>query len=73
MHKISNAENEKRGCLYCLDKAKGVRIDVGGGKIDMIMCKHDKCPYNELDKHERYKDYLKEVVKEFDVLDMIRK
>ena len=73
MHNISNEENDKRGCLYCFDRTKVYYQDNNGRKVSRYVCSHDKCPYRELDKHERYKDYLKEVVKEFDILDTIRK
>lgn len=52
MRVVDKNEKEKRGCLYCHDYKK-----VRGAKNRM--CKHDECPYRELDEFESYEDYFK--------------
>lgn len=52
MRVVGSAEKDKRGCLYCLDWIKV-------GKKRGVMCKHDECPYRELDDFETYEDYFK--------------
>ena len=48
MRITSTKEKKKRGCEYCADaKQKGKK------------CKHDKCPYKELDRFGTYDDYCK--------------
>lgn len=46
MRVVSIEEKKKRGCIYCRDRKRGG------------MCKHDKCPYRELDGYETYEDYF---------------
>lgn len=50
MRTVGKAEKEKRGCLYCCD-FKTVRRGVR-------KCKHDECPYHELDEFETYEDFF---------------
>ena len=50
MRSVSKNEQKKRGCFYCTD-FKTVRRGVK-------MCKHDECPYHELDEFETYEDYF---------------
>lgn len=50
MRVVTKKEIKKRGCYYCLDYVKKKR-----GKV----CIHHECPYHELDKYRKYKDYLK--------------
>ena len=45
MRLISKEEWKQRGCAYCLDHKKH-------------SCKHDECPYRELDNVETYDEYL---------------
>ena len=52
MRVVDKNEKEKRGCLYCLDYKK-----VRGTKNRM--CKHDECPFRELDEFESYEDFFK--------------
>lgn len=49
MRVVGKKEREKMGCIYCCDykKRKGVR-----------MCKHEECPYHELDGYETYEDFF---------------
>ncbi len=48
MRTVSAKERKKRGCDYCADfKMKGRK------------CKHDKCPYKELNGFKTYEDYYK--------------
>lgn len=57
MRAVEKEEKEKRGCLYCRDyKSKQ-------GKRG---CKHDECPYRELDEFETYEDYFKSQGSVFD-------
>lgn len=51
MRAIGIDEKKKRGCRYCLEykHIKGVGN----------MCKHDKCPYHELDDYDTYEDFFK--------------
>lgn len=51
MRVVSKEEKKKRGCKYCLDN-KHVK---GVGN----MCKHNECPYHELDEFETYEDFYK--------------
>lgn len=50
MRTVGIVEKKKRGCIYCLDYKT-----VKGQK----KCKHDECPYHELDGFECYTDYMK--------------
>lgn len=50
MRVVGKDEREKRGCIYCLDFK---------GKTNRGKCKHDECPYRELDDYETYEDYFK--------------
>ena len=54
MRALTYEEKRKRGCVYCTDyqSKKGKYGTING-------CMHDECPYHELDKYEKYKDYLK--------------
>lgn len=49
MRAVSKEERDKRGCLYCHDYKK---------RYGLRECKHDKCPYRELDEFETYEDYV---------------
>lgn len=61
MRKLGKKEKKKRGCLYCLDRKSG-------------KCKHDECPYRELDEYESYNDYLKSEIGIFnELLKAVRK
>lgn len=46
MRVVSKEEKKKRGCIYCRDRRKGG------------MCKHNECPYHELDEYETYEDFF---------------
>lgn len=50
MRIVKEDERKKRGCIYCLD----YKTHHGYKK-----CKHDKCPYRELDNYESYEDYFR--------------
>lgn len=50
MRVVEKNERDKRGCLYCLDFK---------GNTNRGKCKHDECPYRELDDYETYEDYFK--------------
>lgn len=47
MRTVSTKERIKRGCNYCTDQLRGRK------------CKHDQCPYKELDNFKTYEDYYK--------------
>ena len=49
MRALGKEEKEKRGCLYCLD----CRV-----KTNRVCCKHNECPYHELDEYETYEDFF---------------
>lgn len=49
MRKVKLRERKKRGCVYCTEHR--VR--------KYIYCKHNECPFHELDKHKSYEAYLK--------------
>lgn len=49
MRKVAYKERKKRGCVYCTEHR--VRR--------YIYCKHNECPFHELDGHKTYNDYLK--------------
>ena len=52
---ITKKMNHKRGCIsYCADTTT-----VMFGSRKAYYCKHDSCPYHELDEHKSYTDYLK--------------
>lgn len=52
---ITKKMNHKRGCIsYCADT-----ITVRHGSRKACYCKHNSCPYHELDEYESYTDYLK--------------
>lgn len=53
MRTIRQKEKNKRGCIYCADMKKG-------------KCKHDKCPYHELDGFKTYEEYFKSKCSIFD-------
>lgn len=44
MRVLSKDDRKKRGCRYCADRKS-------------CWCKHDECPYHELDDVETYEDY----------------
>lgn len=46
MRTVKKNEKDQRGCIYCADMTKG-------------KCKHDECPYYELDDFEKYEDFFK--------------
>lgn len=52
---ISEKEWKQRGCEYCLDHQKH-------------SCKHDECPYHELDNVETYEEYMQNMGFFFDSL-----
>lgn len=55
MRVLVKKEIAKRGCPYCtehkMQEANGRRIH---------FCKHDSCPFHELDKYQGYRQYLSE-------------
>lgn len=54
MRVVRVAEMKKRGCIFCADhQSKKYR-----GRKQKV-CIHNECPYHELDKYEKYRDYLK--------------
>ena len=55
MRIISEKEWKQRGCAYCLDHKKK-------------QCKHDECPYHELDNVETYEEYMDSIGFFFDSL-----
>ena len=57
MRRISMPEAKKRGCHYCRDCQTGKRLERMPG-FSNILCFHDICPYHELNKYRKYKDYL---------------
>lgn len=57
--KLKQSEMTKRGCIYCLNQKKvGGEYISGAYYAGRHICKFDKCPYHELDKHDTYDDYL---------------
>ena len=59
MRILSTAEQNKRGCRYCLYVAR-VKGQVNGQEIvRRIACPAERCPFRELDEHKTYTDYLK--------------
>lgn len=54
MREITFEERRKRGCWYCLDFAR-VKMKYAVHWC----CPYAVCPYHELDKYEKYGDYLK--------------
>ena len=50
MHVITSKEKNKRGCEYCTDRMRGARA--------RNRCKHDECPYHDLDSFDTYEDYF---------------
>ncbi len=64
MRIVPEKERRQRGCQYCLDH-KGRK------------CKHEECPYHELDDVETYEEYLEKegfifdqlIVNNFDMLE----
>lgn len=50
MRKVRLRERKKRGCDYCTEYV----ISKG-----YTHCKHNECPFHELDGHRTYGDYLK--------------
>lgn len=61
MKKLTNKEIKKRGCKYCSAFCK----DRYENK-----CKHNVCPYPELDNYDTYNDYLK-ATKDTDFLEIL--
>lgn len=63
MRLLSTAEQNKRGCRYCLyvARVKGqVNGQVNGQEVTRrIACPADRCPFRELDGYRSYTDYLK--------------
>ena len=49
MRNTTPKERMKRGCYDCADKVSGYGA----------VCKHDVCPYSDLDDHDSYRDYIK--------------
>lgn len=64
MRKLTKAEINKRGCMYCTDM--GITIFWEDGKKRSRACKHDECPYHELDNVENYTAYDKQLQKNSD-------
>lgn len=50
---VSKEEYIKRGCAYCMDS----EVDTHKHRL-MPKCKHDTCPYHELDSYNTYDQYL---------------
>ena len=57
MKVLTHKEMNKRGCLYCLDYLKRKAEPTSTKKSHV--CKHDQCPYHELDPFDSYAQYLK--------------
>ena len=51
MRYVSMKERQKRGCLECIHR----RMRRKG-----VSCPYDRCPYRELDKYDRYEDFVQE-------------
>ena len=45
---------KKRGCQDCTEV-----YTIKNGELKYHFCKHNECPFHELDKYNRYEDYLK--------------
>lgn len=71
MGQLSTEEKKKRGCIYCADarKVRGYRSCELYVKAHLT-CPHDICPYSELDKFEKYIDYLQSDESKFEFLEM---
>ena len=52
--RLTQKEVRQRGCYDCSHEGKVVK----DGKQQYKTCPYAKCPYHEMDRHERYKDYL---------------
>lgn len=75
MHKLSNEEKDKRGCLYCMDRENAKTINKSALSDEDekgSLCPYNRCPYRELDKYKRYKDYDKEKAEAFGSADVFR-
>lgn len=57
MRGLTHKEMNKRGCIYCSDLIK--RKLEPDSKLRSLVCKHDKCPYHELDSYDTYTQFLK--------------
>ena len=56
---LTSSEMRKRGCEYCADHA-WIKVETGYKYFKKChACKHDICPYRELDKYDTYDQYLK--------------
>jgi hypothetical protein len=62
MRKIRLRERKKRGCEYCTEYVIINRY---------IQCKHNECPFHELDGHRTYGDYLK-TCPEVDIMKLLQ-
>lgn len=53
MRTLDKKERIKRGCIYCADSEAHVHKH-----HSTLLCKHETCPYHELDNYNTYESYL---------------
>lgn len=59
MRPLSKAEQNKRGCRYCLYVGR-MKGQVNGRNTTLsLACPANRCPFRELDYYHSYTDYLK--------------
>ena len=65
MREVTEQDQEKRGCFYCMDMIR-VKCKTEDGKYRKARreCPYDTCPYHELDDHGTYTGYLESVESE---------
>ena len=69
---ITEKIRRKRGCLDCADVRKEKMIRSGNVYEVVFYCKHDVCPYHELDNINDYNEWLRKWNKLDRMLDRMR-
>ena len=62
MRKLENDEQRKRGCEFCIERTTDTFAYDDGDiirKRTSPACPHDVCPFTELDRFDRYGDFVK--------------
>lgn len=60
MKLITRKESVARGCQYCTHSRNIPSVFVHNVKDVVFFCNNFDCPYEELDGHKTYEDYMKE-------------
>ena len=65
---VTDGENLKRGCEWCYDARPIAGVKLTNAEREktgiwkescfkFLVCKHNECPYHELDKYKTYAEY----------------